>query len=86
VHNPAIQGFCGGGEEAFALSAAIRERWTSFARSGTPGGWPQWDTDRRPTTVLGPWPGRDGLSNTVERPRDEELEILGAVVAPRIAG
>ena len=25
VHNPAIQGFCGGGEEAFALSAAVRE-------------------------------------------------------------
>ena len=86
VHNPAIQGFCGGGEEAFALSAAVREGWTSFARSGSPTGWPEWDSDRRPTTVLGPWPGSDGLRNTVERPRDEELEIIGAVVGPRIAG
>ena len=86
VHNPAVQGFCGGGEEAFALSDVIRQGWTNFARSGSPGAWPTWDAGRRTTTVLGPWSGADGLSHVVDRPRDQELELLGSVVAPRISG
>jgi len=85
VHNPAVQGFCGGGEEAFALSEAVRQAWTSFARTGSPGEWELWDDDRRPTTVLGPWAGDDGPIHTAERPRDEEVEAVAAVV-PRITG
>ncbi len=86
VHNPAIQGFCGGDADAFSLSEAIRQGWTTFARTGFPEAWPRWDPARRPTTVLGPWPGSEGLCHTVERPRDEELEIIGSVVVPRVAG
>jgi para-nitrobenzyl esterase len=86
VANPAIQGFAGGGEDALALSAAIRRAWTGFARTGDPGGWAGWEPDRRPTTVLGPWPGEGGLEHRVERPRDQELEALAAVVAPAVTG
>ena len=92
VHNRAVQGFCGGGEDAFALSALMRRAWTTFARTGTPGPtgpssseeWPTWEAGIRPTVVLGPWAGSDGLATVVHRPRDEELEALGAVVAPRV--
>jgi len=89
VHNPAVQGFCGGGEDAFALSALMRRAWTSFARTGTPGApeeWPTWQPDLRPTRVLGPWPGSAGLDHVVDRPRDEELELLGPVVASPVVG
>jgi para-nitrobenzyl esterase len=85
VHNPAVQGFSGGGDDALALSATMREAWTAFARSGSPGAWSQWDAGRRPTMVLGPWPGDGGLEHQVDRPRDEELEAMATVVAPRIA-
>jgi len=92
VHNRAVQGFCGGGEDAFALSALMRRAWTTFARTGAPGPtgpssseeWPTWEAGIRPTVVLGPWAGSDGLATVVHRPRDEELEALGAVVAPRV--
>ncbi|MGO8872487.1 MAG: carboxylesterase/lipase family protein [Acidimicrobiales bacterium] len=83
VHNPAIQGFAGGGDEAFALSAAMRRAWTDFARSGAPEGWEAWDVGRRPVRVLGPWPGRDGIEHRVDRPRDEELEAVASVVTTR---
>jgi para-nitrobenzyl esterase len=83
VHNPAVQGFCGGGDQAFALSDDMRRAWTGFARSGLPDGWEQWDPDRRPTRVLGPWPEGEGLAHQVDRPRDQEVEALAAVVAPR---
>ena len=59
VHNPGVQGFSGSGEEAMALSATIRAEWVAFARNGAPGEWPTWDPDRRPTLVLGPWPGSE---------------------------
>jgi hypothetical protein len=36
VHNPAVQAFSGGDEDAFELSAAVRSSWTAFARSGDP--------------------------------------------------
>lgn len=85
VHNPGVQGFSGGGDDAFALSAAIRQAWTEFARSGSPGGWSTWDAAARPTTVLGPWAGRPGPVHRVNRPRDEELEILAGVVLPRVS-
>ena len=45
VHNPAVQTFSGGGDDAFALSAAMRRAWTGFARSGSPGDWPRWDAE-----------------------------------------
>jgi len=83
VHNPAVQTFSGGGPDAFALSADMRRAWTEFARSGSPGGWPRWDAEARPTTVLGPWPGRPGLERQVDRPRHEELEAMAALVAAR---
>jgi para-nitrobenzyl esterase len=83
VHNPGVQGFSGGGEEAFALSASIRRAWVDFARTGVPGTWPAWDADRRPTTVLGPWPGSEGLVHQVDRPRDDELNAVAAAVPAR---
>ena len=86
MQNPAVQGFSGGGDDALALSAAMREAWTAFARTGSPTGWPRWDPERRPTTVLGPWPGRSGLEHRVDRPRDEELEAVAALVAARATG
>ncbi len=36
VSIPGVQQFSGGGEEAFALSAAMRQAWVAFARSGSP--------------------------------------------------
>lgn len=36
VHNPAVQAFSGGGEDALSLSEIVRAGWTSFARSGQP--------------------------------------------------
>jgi para-nitrobenzyl esterase len=100
VHNPVVQMFSGGGEEAFALSERMRQAWSSFARTGVPssssglvpgpsgpaaGKWPRWDPITRPTTVLGPWPGSDGPVHAVSGPRDEELVAMAGVVAPRIA-
>jgi para-nitrobenzyl esterase len=82
VQNRGVQGFSGGGEDAFALSAAMRRAWVAFARSGAPGGWPGWDGARRPTKVFGPWPGNDGMEHQVDRPRDEELEAMGAIARP----
>ena len=77
LKNQAIQAFSGGGEDAFALSVAIRRSWTSFARTGVPvcdlpgaGSltWTSWDSGIRPTTVLGPWPGSVGPGAPVGRP------------------
>lgn len=85
VHSPAVQTFAGGGERAFDLSTTMREAWVSFARSGAPGRWPRWDAKTRPTSVLGPWPGHDGVERHVDRPRDEELEAMAAVFDARPA-
>jgi para-nitrobenzyl esterase len=83
VHNPAVQTFSGGGDDALALSELMRRAWTGFARSGSPGSWPRWDPGSRPTTVLGPWPGQEGLEHRVDRPRDDELEAMATLVAAR---
>jgi para-nitrobenzyl esterase len=85
VHNPGVQGFSGSGEEAMALSATIRAEWVAFARNGAPGEWPAWDPERRPTVVLGPWPGSEGVRHRVGRPRDEELEAVASVVPLEVA-
>jgi para-nitrobenzyl esterase len=84
VHNPAVQTFAGGGEDALALSSLMRRSWTEFARTGSPGAWPGWDRDLRPTKVFGPWPGDGGLEHLADRPRDEELEAMAALVAARV--
>ena len=96
VHNPVVQTFAGGGERAFELSAAVRRAWIAFARSGSPadgrrtGGapseiepeaWTNWDPDRRPTTVLGPWPGSPRICTLVDAPRDEEVRVVSALHA-----
>ena len=81
VHNAGVQGFSGGGEEALALSAAMRRHWIAFARSGVPEGWTGWDATDRPTQVFGPWPGDDGVERMVDRPRNEELEAMVAFLA-----
>ena len=86
VHNPGVQGFSGGGESAFALSAAMRRDWIAFARSGGVERWPIWEAVSRPTRVFGPWPGDDGLEREVDRPRDEELEAVAGAVALRSPG
>ena len=95
LKNEAIQSFSGGGEDAFALSGAMRQAWTSFARtgvpecdvpgaSGVPGAgavaWADWNPATRPTTVLGPWPGAAGLVHPVDDPRAPELIAVDAVV------
>ena len=85
VANPAVQGFSGGGPDALALSAAMRDSWTSFARTGSPGTWPAWEPGIRPTQILGPWPGRQGLVHQVDRPRPEELDAVAAAVDPLMA-
>jgi para-nitrobenzyl esterase len=36
VHLPGVQVFSGGGDGAFALSAAMRQAWVAFARTGSP--------------------------------------------------
>lgn len=91
VHNPAVQAFAGGGDDAFALSEMMREEWAAFARSGVPGssgspGWANWDVDGRPTTVLGPWPQSAGLRHRVNRPRDQEIVALERVAPDRTTG
>jgi para-nitrobenzyl esterase len=82
VLNPGVQGFAGGGEDAFSLSAAMRRAWIAFARAGEPPGWPRWGGDTRPTRVYGPWPGAGGFVHEVTRPRDVELEAVAAMVEP----
>jgi para-nitrobenzyl esterase len=87
VTNPVIQQFAGGGEDAFALSAGMRQAWISFARTGSPSGnlvgeWPRWDPLRRPTMVFGPCPGSDGMWRAVDCPRDEELLALSTALPP----
>jgi para-nitrobenzyl esterase len=92
VHNPIVQTFSGGGEGAFDLSESMRAAWTSFARTGSPSdstedaspltpadpssAWAEWDPVSRPTAVLGPWPGAPGSCTLVERPRDEDFDIV----------
>jgi para-nitrobenzyl esterase len=93
VKSPMVQGFSGAGGDAFALSAAIRRSWTSFARTGEPAGgtqgpgsspWPQWHAEDRPTTVLGPWPNDTGLVRRVDGPRDAELSAVDAIAGDHL--
>ncbi len=91
VRYPLIQTFTGGGEDALALSAAMRQAWASFARTGVPisdlagaaqTAWPEWNMGRRPTAVLGPWSEGEGPVEVVERPRDRDLEAVESVLGP----
>ena len=91
LKNPAIQSFSGGGEDAFALSSAVRQAWTSFARTGVPAcdfpgtgtaAWERWDPKIRATTVLGPWPKSPGLVHAVQDPRAPELAAVDSVTGP----
>ncbi len=85
VQNPAIQGFSGGGADALALSASIRQAWAAFARTGSPGSYSSWDPGLRPTAILGPWPGRSGHQHRVDGPRSEEWEAVASVIRPPVA-
>jgi para-nitrobenzyl esterase len=91
LKHPVVQAFSGGGEDAFALSALMRTAWTTFARTGEPAcelpgagtvPWTSWDPVRRPTTVLGPWPGAAGLVHPVDDPRSPELLAVDGVTGP----
>ena len=76
VRRPEVSRFSGGGPEAEALSDAMIDAWTAFARRGEPaldGPWPGWDTVERTTMVLGPGGG------IVPAPHDEELAVWAAV-------
>ena len=92
LKSPMVQGFSGGSDEAFALSASIRAAWTSFARTGVPScelagagpvPWELWDPARRPTTVLGPWPHATGLVHRVDDPRSPELDAVDSLASDR---
>lgn len=71
--HPFVAPFAGRGDEASALSAAMRRAWVSFARTGHPGegpaGWHPWDPQRRTTMVFGT------PSRVVDGPLDEELAV-----------
>jgi len=91
LRNPVVQAFSGGDDDAFALSAHMGRAWAAFARTGVPDAsevpgagapWRGWVPGRRPTTVLGPWPGRQGVVHDVDDPRGTELDAVSAVVAP----
>jgi para-nitrobenzyl esterase len=91
VRSPGVQTFSGGGDDALALSEAMRQAWTSFARSGVPEcdlpgtgavPWERWDRIRRPTTVLGPWPGVTGQVHRVDDPRGRDLDAVAAAAGP----
>src|SRR5262249_55090770 len=49
---PGMKEFAGAGSEAEALSAAIMDAWTAFARGHTP--WPCYDGAHRATFEFGP--------------------------------
>lgn len=58
VRHPVVAVFSGGGVEAESLSDLVQECWVAFARSGDPstgsiGQWPDYETERRSTMVLG---------------------------------
>jgi para-nitrobenzyl esterase len=61
----------GDGPVEAALSAAMREAWAAFARTGDPStpavSWPRYDAERRATGVLG---GAGGPVEIVDAPRE----------------
>lgn len=84
VHHEVVQNFSGGGSGALALSDAMQQLWTGFARHGIP----QWEdatsgpralapwSDERPVSVLGPWPGAEGPVHDVVDPRGGEVVVI----------
>ncbi len=93
VHLPGVQTFSGGGDEAFALSAAMRRAWVAFARTGSPDpaesdGWAGMVSSAGPVGSVGPagdwaiWdPARRPTTVLGPWPRSEGLQRL--VDAPR---
>lgn len=79
VRHPGVQAFSGGDDEALALSDAMVAAWSEFARHGALS-WPTVSASDRPTTVLGPWPGRSGFVHAVDGPRSAELGAVDRVV------
>ena len=80
LRDTAFQDFTGGGVAASELSLVMSTAWTQFARTGRPDGWTPWETQQRPTAVVGPWSGDRGLSRMVDRPRDAELNAVDAAL------
>jgi para-nitrobenzyl esterase len=95
VHRPAVQPFSGAGDEAFALSAAMRASWGAFARHGDP------DAGDRPPlsgdgpvasrAVSTPWNGAHpwsrwdlaGRPTTVLGPWPADEQLIRVVDDPR---
>ena len=55
----ACSGMCGRGPAVSALSDAVMDAWTAFARTGDPGSpglgrWPGYDSEQRRTMMIGP--------------------------------
>jgi carboxylesterase type B len=71
TYNTKLAGaFFGAGASADALSDAMIECWTNFARTGDPSGrasgsWPRYDTTTRTTMIFG-----DGAPHVVDRPNE----------------
>lgn len=71
----------GTGEEAEALSSAMRQAWVSFAATGDPssgpvGGWPVYEAGRRATKRLG------ATIETLEAPMEAERAFLDEAFGP----
>ncbi len=63
---------------SFATAARLDGSGPVARPPATP--WDVWDATRRPTMVLGPWPGDASLARQVENPRREELDATAAAL------
>jgi para-nitrobenzyl esterase len=70
--------FFGQGASADALSAALLQSWTAFARSGTPG-WPTYQPDSRHTMIFGRTP-----PHLCDRPQEERRLAFAAIADHRL--
>jgi para-nitrobenzyl esterase len=86
VAERAVQPYSGGGPAAESLSRSIMSSWLSFASSGDPscdeiGEWPAYDTDRRPTMILGE---RSGVECDPRSPERQQWDVSGVDMGNRL--
>jgi para-nitrobenzyl esterase len=86
VEERAVQPYSGGGPAAEALAYSMMRSWLSFARSGDPsceelGEWPAYNTERRPTMVLGE---ESGVESDPRSPERQEWDLTGVDMGNRL--